>query len=41
MYWEDETSDTLDEALREADKWLSVEIQDRFGEEPPKVYQTK
>jgi hypothetical protein len=41
MYWEDEDSKSLDEALRNADIWLSSEIQDRFGEEPPKLYDKK
>ncbi|MFK7946347.1 MAG: hypothetical protein AB8G11_02065 [Saprospiraceae bacterium] len=41
MYWEDETSDSLDDALRAADKWLSYEIDDRFGEEPPRKYDKK
>ena len=38
MCWEDKDSSSLDEALSEADRWLSSEIQDRFGEEPPKKY---
>ncbi len=36
--WEDEGSSSLDDALTAADKWLSDEIQDRFGEQPPKLY---
>lgn len=38
MCWEDEDSNSLDEALKAADIWLSAEIQDRFGEDPPKMY---
>ena len=33
---EDATS--FDDALRKADRWASVEIEERFGEEPPKRY---
>ena len=36
--WEDEKSSSLDEALKLADRWASVEIEDRFGEEPAKRY---
>lgn len=38
MCWEDEDSVSLDEALKNADIWLSSEIQDRLGEQPPKLY---
>ena len=38
LCWEDEESSTLDEALKEAEIWLSDEIEDRFGEDPPKKY---
>lgn len=39
--WEDEDSKSLDEALKVADIWLCSEIQDRFGEKPPKLYDNK
>lgn len=38
MCYEDEDSDSLDEALEKADIWTSKEIESRFGEEPPKKY---
>ena len=38
MYWEDKDAASLDEALRNADIWLSTEIQSRMGKIPPKVY---
>ena len=38
MCWEDENSNSLNEALHEAAKWLSSEIQDSFGEVSPKIY---
>jgi len=38
MYWEDENSKSLDEALRNGDIWLSSEIRNRFGKKPPKEY---
>ena len=38
MYWEDENSKTLDESLKNADIWVSQEIENRFREEPPKKY---
>lgn len=31
MYWEDEKSSSLDEALGLAERWASVEIGDRLG----------
>jgi len=36
--WQDKKSETLDDALLEAEVWLSLEIEDRFGEKPPKDY---
>ena len=36
--WEDEGSNSLDEALDLADRWAALEIENRFGEEPPKRY---
>lgn len=39
MCWEDENSSSLDEALKLAERWASVEIEDRFGEEPAKRYE--
>ena len=38
QYYEDETSDSLDDALRAADEWMGGEMEDRFGEEPIKRY---
>lgn len=38
MYYEDEDSKSLDEALLNADKWTSIEMKNRFGEEPIKKY---
>ena len=38
MCWEDKDSDSLDEALWKAEVWASQEIEERFGEEPPKRY---
>ncbi|WKN41427.1 hypothetical protein [Tunicatimonas pelagia] len=38
MCWEDDNSKTFEEALLAAEKWLEVEIEDRFGEVPPKKY---
>ena len=36
--YEDEDSDSLEEAMEVADRWTSREIADRFGEEPPRRY---
>jgi len=38
MCWEDEESTCLDESLKKGDIWTSKEIEERFGEEPPKKY---
>ncbi|MEM1326532.1 MAG: hypothetical protein AAGI23_11285 [Bacteroidota bacterium] len=38
MYYEDEESTSLDEALEKADRWMATEIEERFGEEPVKRY---
>jgi len=37
--WEDKDSGSLDEALQKAEVWMSLEIDGRFGEEPPKTYE--
>lgn len=36
--WEDEDSGSFEEALMKAERWASLEIENRFGEEPPKQY---
>lgn len=36
--YEDNESDSLDEALNKADRWVAAEMEDRFGEEPVKRY---
>lgn len=36
--WEDDGSEPLEGALMAAEKWLAIEIKDRFGETPPKIY---
>lgn len=36
--WEDKDSESLDESLKKADIWISLEIEGRFGENPPKQY---
>lgn len=38
MCWEDQ-SDSFEESLRKAERWASLEIESRFGEEPPKRYE--
>jgi hypothetical protein len=38
LCWEDKSSESLDEALKNGDIWASNEIKERFGEEPPKKY---